>query len=145
MKEIGWSEDDIQKVLAMKVQGRATEHIAEAMGKTPKAIYQMLYRRRRGDVRKRALFVWTAHDVAELKRLSELGHSSREIAAMMGRTHAAVMTKRGVIKRQESADIAVPLRPAHRHDPVPQYTDLTAAFFGDPLPGRSALDRRNAA
>jgi hypothetical protein len=32
--------------------------------------------------------------------------------------------------------------PAYTPPPVVSHTSLTAAFFGDPLPGRSALDRR---
>lgn len=32
--------------------------------------------------------------------------------------------------------------PAPTSDPISHHQDLTAAFFGDPLPGRSALDRK---
>lgn len=52
------------------------------------------------------------------------------------------------IRNQQRAKICA-TRQATMQDPIvpharPQHASLTAAVFGDPLPGRSALDRRGA-
>lgn len=147
MKEINWTDDDIQRVMQMKARGMTTDAIAEAMGKTPKGIYQMLYRRRRGDARKRSLFAWTEADIAELKRLHALGYTTRGIADAMGRTLAAVATKKGKVIGPKVAPYSAPTATIREWRKVQnlQHSSITAMLCGDPLPGRSALDRRGVA
>lgn len=141
MREINWSEADVQRVMDMRAKGITTEAIAEALGKTPKGIYQMIYRRKRGIVRKRTIYAWSEDDVAELKRLVALGKTTDQIATATGRTAAAVMTKKTML-RAKAARVEPP--EAIKWRPIPQHTNLTAMLMGDPVPGRSALDRRSA-
>ena len=145
MREINWSEDDVKKIMQMNASGMDAKEIAWVFGKTPKAIYQMLYRRRKRGAIKRKLFRWEASDVEELNRLIELGHSAREIAAAMGRNYDAVTTKicwvKARAKEAARKQAAAPLASIEWR-PISQHASTTAMLMGDPLPGRSALDRR---
>lgn len=105
-------------------------------------------------------FIWTDHMIA---RLAVLARSGARVSAMMGEfgcsesslrariekyarslprdERIAFWTEREAnLKGQPRAPFVVP---AVQHQCEP--TSVTAAFFGDPPPGRSALDQRNQA
>jgi hypothetical protein len=83
--------------------------------------------------------------------LSRKGSSARQIAARIGRSLATV---NGVISRaRRNGDLAMSARwwrgmsakhpgPGHMA-PTGKHPNFTSAFMGDPLPGYSALDRKN--
>lgn len=86
--------------------------------------------------------VWTEREWATLKRMRAEGAAWTAIDEALGRQPKSSRSKweneRG--KERVRADVA-----ARAVRPVPaEHQSLTAAFFGDPLPGRSALDRRQA-
>ncbi|MCP1832802.1 hypothetical protein [Bradyrhizobium sp. USDA 4545] len=92
---------------------------------------------------------WTDAEHRRMLKMKAEGHKWPAIGAALGRTEYAVAARyrehasdggisRNVRKAQSEAFIA---RQAI-YDLPPR--SLTAEFFGDPLPGRSALDRRNA-
>ncbi len=85
---------------------------------------------------------WTEEDWTELKRLRAAGERWAAIDKALGRGPRTSRCKweNEMAKERIRADkSAGALRPAPA-----EYQSLTAAFFGDPLPGRSALDRRHA-
>lgn len=87
--------------------------------------------------------IWTEHDKAELLRLrtiEKLGFF--EIDAIFRRSRGASCAKFGQLfgPARDPVDLP-PLRAIHAAKHLPQHSSLTAAFCGDPLPGRSALDR----
>lgn len=92
---------------------------------------------------------WSDADHRRLCALAKEGKSWDEIAAEFpGRTASACFTRyrrgyepRGPSQRRASMDNAFQARQAVAELPP---RSLTAEFFGDPLPGRSALDRRSA-
>ena len=113
---------------------------------------------------------WNKADLAELQVLRSQGKISREIAEIMGRTEKSIRGKlewikltpemrkkrydaearrrmRGVRVRQPDGRLprapipAVVLEDRDRRYSIPP-RDLTAALLGDPIPGMSALERR---
>jgi len=99
---------------------------------------------------------WTAEQVATLKKMRRESKSYADIATATGRTIKAVQVK--VINMRNGRDQSARIHPDGRVLSVNQPTedvliernkrlalsprDLTAAMFGDPLPGYSALERR---
>lgn len=86
--------------------------------------------------------VWTEEEWTELKRLRADGVAWTEIDKALGRQPKSSRSKweNEHAKERVRADRAVAASkpaPAEHHS-------LTAAFCGDPLPGRSALDRKRA-
>lgn len=88
---------------------------------------------------------WSDSDVKILIRMRKVeGRTFPEIDIALNRAEGASCSKWSRMRSPEvKADVAPKPRPA------PQarlyHTDLTAELFGDPLPGRSALDRKRAA
>ena len=89
---------------------------------------------------------WTEEDHRRLCAMVEDGQSWKEIGIALGRTEQACYTHhrrghvpRGPKNRRRSLDSAFQARQAIAELPP---RSLTAEFFGDPLPGRSALDQR---
>lgn len=85
---------------------------------------------------------WTEEDWATLKRMHAEGKTWSEIDKALGRPPRRSRSKweneRGKERvRADRAAAATRLAPA-------EHQSLTAAFCGDPLPGRSALDRKRA-
>lgn len=83
---------------------------------------------------------WTEEDWIALQRLHAEGKSWAEIDKALGRPPRTSRSKweneRGKERvRADRAAAATKLAPA-------EHQSLTAAFCGDPLPGRSALDRK---
>lgn len=92
---------------------------------------------------------WTEFELATLKRLAAEGYTAFEAATVIGRPVTGV--------RHKAYSIGTPLRyePASRGGKVNEQPSvnvprvpsrdtrsLTRYFFGDPPPGRSALDMR---
>jgi hypothetical protein len=115
---------------------------------------------------------WTAEEDERLVGLRRRGESAKAIAALLNRTVKSVQARiadRGIKRdgtvcaalaaerRRKSRAAVRAWQLAHRATPVaakpqpepwqfppPDTRDMTAFLCGDPLPGRSALDRRAA-
>ncbi|WP_316184700.1 hypothetical protein [Bradyrhizobium sp. SZCCHNRI1003] len=106
---------------------------------------------------------WTPHDIARLARLAEAGARWVEVAAAIGRASESCQMKWHAIATDDQKATRAAAMDAKRGGrpslpaPVPKQKQavlaivapsgprtLTAAMFGDPLPGRSALDRKVA-
>lgn len=82
---------------------------------------------------------WSAAEIATLRRICGT-MTPNEMARQIGRSRSAVTGKAhdlGLFRKQAEAREA---RQAAHVLPLPATT--TALLMGDPLPGRSALDRR---
>lgn len=85
---------------------------------------------------------WCAADVVELKRLCTVEQRTfPEIDKALGRPPGASAWKFRSLRDLPPAGVIL-TRAIHAPKYVPAHKSLTAAFFGDPLPGRSALDQR---
>ncbi|WP_439399016.1 hypothetical protein ACRQ5Q_16795 [Bradyrhizobium sp. PMVTL-01] len=84
--------------------------------------------------------VWTEEEWATLQRMRADGVSWSAIDQALGRQPKSSRSKweNERAKERIRADKAA----AASKPPPAEHQSLTAAFFGDPLPGRSALDRR---
>lgn len=89
---------------------------------------------------------WTNAHVAELRCLRTVeGRPFPEIDRLLGRPDGASAQKfRSLRPEPERAPNGIERRAIHAPKAVPEHTSLTAAQLGDPLPGRSALDRLRA-
>lgn len=104
---------------------------------------------------------WPAADLKELMKLGRLGFSTQDwtdIGAKFGRTAAAskVQYFYQLRKKNESTSQRAPSKKttarqrldrvleSQRPDKLPNPQSITALILGDPLPGRSALDRIRA-
>lgn len=91
--------------------------------------------------------LWTEKDVEELIRLRTIeGKEFREIDCALGRIKGTSCAKFYSLRRPEAkAKVGggpFEIRAIHASNRLPQHDSITAEFFGDPLPGRSALDQR---
>jgi transposase len=92
---------------------------------------------------------WTEEEHAQLMRLVRQGKKWPEVAAILGRSVSAVQTRHhdfkdgGGFRRTDRANYQI-AEAARAEVAMLEHKTLTAAFFGDPLPGRSALDRKSA-
>lgn len=92
---------------------------------------------------------WTPDEHARLLALVAAGKKWPEIAEELGRSESAVSARYSRYRdgggfrqtRREVQNAAIAARELNG-SLAPR--SLTAEFFGDPLPGRSALDRRQA-
>ncbi|KGT75821.1 hypothetical protein MA20_32035 [Bradyrhizobium japonicum] len=85
---------------------------------------------------------WSEEDWTTLKRMRAEGESWTAIDKALGR---APRTSRSKWENEQGKERARADKAAGAIRPTPaEHQSLTAAFFGDPLPGRSALDRRQA-
>lgn len=88
---------------------------------------------------------WTAAEQAELWRLRTVEKQTfPAIDKLLGRTLGCSAQKFSGLRRDPVAANGIELRAIHAPKKVPEHTSLTAAQLGDPLPGRSALDRLRA-
>lgn len=84
--------------------------------------------------------LWTDEEIAQLLDLKDVKHLSWSgIDAMLRRGQGSSAHKYHSLKRAQ-ARAAVDAAPRRRPTYV-EHATLTAAFCGDPLPGRSALDK----
>lgn len=100
---------------------------------------------------------WLAADVVQLINLRDVGKLSFPAIAELfpGRSKKDCANKYYLEQARHANTARVPVERrrtkeeivAGRQQPagLPEYTTLTAAFFGDPTPGRSALDKIRAA
>jgi orotate phosphoribosyltransferase-like protein len=73
------------------------------------------------------------------------GKTFEEIAGPMGVSAETVRTWLGLRIRRDGRNGQVPFRPSDVLPNVPEDTrSIGARLCGDPLPGRSALDKRNS-
>lgn len=90
---------------------------------------------------------WTLHDMDEVIRMREQEKMTwRDISVAMGRSLPACQAKYDYLTRPLKAAPVFKVVPQdceddrrHRQTTAPR--SLTASFFGDPLPGYSALDQ----
>jgi hypothetical protein len=91
---------------------------------------------------------WTEGEITRLMRLREIEQLKWvEIDAMLFRVPGSSCGKYESLRRRKVPFLddetgAFEQRPWHQPKKVPVHNDLTAEFFGDPLPGRSALDKK---
>ena len=100
---------------------------------------------------------WTPQELATLVRLKNEGCGWDVIAAhphLRGRSHVSMQSKWHAIAHHESriapdgstrdreTVTSLRQRAEQARAAMPQHVDLTAQIMGDPLPGRSALDRQ---
>jgi hypothetical protein len=85
---------------------------------------------------------WTEADVQTLIPMVTVeGKTCVDVDHVLGRSEGASAEKFNRLRRPE-ATTGFEVRKIHAPKALPQHTSLTAEFFGDPLPGRSALDQR---
>jgi hypothetical protein len=85
---------------------------------------------------------WSEEEWAHLQRLRAQGESWSAIDEALGRKPS---TSRAKWENERGKERARAKSEARTVRPAPaEHQSLTASFFGDPLPGRSALDRRQS-
>lgn len=98
---------------------------------------------------------WTDAENAALLAAGDKAEDWGEIGIGLDRTRWACKVQYNALKRGQVPGDAKPVtsRVLRQHDTAlakqirdtrPQHQSITAEFFGDPLPGRSALDRMRA-
>jgi len=156
-----WTPDEDAKLLQLKAQRVPHKDIAEAMGRSIKACsirvtkLNEFARDRAAGIEPRQPRGFTDDEVAELLRMREVERLSfPEIDAALGRRHGVCKAKYRQVREGDSAIVerrllepppikVPPDRIADRdHRRALSPASITAALFGDPLPGRSALDLR---
>jgi hypothetical protein len=117
-----WTPDQVEMALAMKSNGHDVKEIAERLGRSVKAV--------------QGKFEYIA--------LNEEQREERRQALRRRRIASGIQSTRlhpnGQTTKAERPSCDVLTERSLRLSAMPR--DLTAAFFGDPLPGYSALDRR---
>jgi len=116
-----WSGDHVERLLKMSAEGVPYEEIASALGRSGKAIHAKLMKLRKTPEQLRA-------DRAKRRKYAVEQYPSRK--------HGAGFTETS----RNDPDEDVLAERNYRLGLIPR--DLTAAMFGDPPPGYSALDRR---
>lgn len=117
-----WTQDEITRALEMRSRGMTPEKIGHALARSSKAV--------------RTKFSWLAMSQSQRVKRNEYERARRmgqdktltKIAGITFEAHKSRMPEEVSSERNSRFSIAP--------------RDLTAAFFGDPLPGYSALDRR---
>lgn len=151
-KPIPWSAEQIALLQELRAAKIPWETIAEQCGHSANscsAMHSMTRRRQikeaQGNAPKKAPR-WSETDVSEMKRLRAEGLCFADIDSALGKGKGAACSKwyslRAPQRQRLSCNTA-------RQDPVSrgalvEHVSLTAKFCGDPLPGRSALDRKRA-
>jgi hypothetical protein len=156
-----WSADDDARLLQLRQDMVPSAEIAERFGRSAKACLQRINRmkmqareaewaRQNGRSPKRRMMAFTDLEAAEVLRLrDELHWTFRSIDKHLGRRPGVCCQRYHHLKAtsRRSRDLprqcAPALQAAVVQPPAPMHRDITAAFFGDPLPGRSALDQRS--
>ena len=120
---IPWTAEELKLATDMRAEGKTHPEIAKAVGRSKKAVRNKLNKTSftSEELVKRA-------QSAKLYRARSCTQNERRVHADGYSTVGSRPTEELIRERDERSA----LRPR----------DLTAAFFGDPLPGRSALERR---
>lgn len=96
----------------------------------------------KGDIKNPRRF-WTEADVQTLIRLRNVeGKLFSEIDRELGRAEGASCTKFQGLRRPSAVAANTEVIGYQTPKPLVPHSTLTAAVLGDPLPGRSALDRK---
>lgn len=147
-----WSEEDVAQLRLYVAEGLTPEEIGRKMDRPAGGIKTKIKRIKGTPVKRRV--PWTKEDLDKLVHLKESAKLSwDEISARLNRPSGTVYSKYEYLKNQaafgprhaecrENIPALILTEQRHRQSLTPR--DLTAAFFGDPLPGYSALDRRGA-
>lgn len=93
---------------------------------------------------------WTEEDEAVLRRMHAEGATAAEIGLALNRHREVVRVKARYLGlalkarplRTAEERPAPRVRPSGPTPPVVHYSSITARVFGDPPPGRSALDQK---
>ena len=148
-----WTAEKTFALLTMKEARKTNRHIGDALGFTEGAVamqYGRLRAAMRGDRKGER---WTEEENAALIAAGEKGEDWGEVGPRLQRTGDACkvqfnMLKRGGSRKEARASVQRVARQAATalakeiRDAAPQHRSITAEFCGDPLPGRSALDKR---
>lgn len=156
-----WSHEDGVELLAMKAARKTGSEIAAHFGTTALACEKKALKLRQAAEAAESNpgqcvgVRWTPEENSELLRRGENNERFEDIGRDLKRTRWACKVryhalKRAAalppgevaqpVKRRTAAEVAAAAKVARESQIFHQ--SLTAAFCGDPLPGRSALDRR---
>ncbi len=128
-----WSTDDINLLLQLKAQRKpmlCNAEIADNFGVSIKAIIQMVHRLRKDGIRLGTDLITPGEPVFVRAKKDDLGPLKVTVAdPPFNRPSASSW------KLRTDAELRARIH----------LVGITAGLLGDPLPGRSALDRRNAA
>lgn len=153
-----WTDAQRATLERMHAEGKAMPEIAIACGHTAGSCQTTLSRLKRDRALGAALpqrRFWNAAEIAEMIRLREVEHMLWEdIDRKLGRALGCCCGKYDSLRRAKAQ--VSPRGGGGRIDSTEAERDrdarkqlehptLTAAHFGDPLPGRSALDRKRSA
>lgn len=165
-----WTDDAIVLAIRMRDEDRATEEIAQALGRTVDAV-ELKFKWIRKPKGERHPRFWSAQEDATLRRLKAENADWERIAVAVGRNkhkcqsrwryltrnpeeHRAQLDRlaqryRRLKGRNVCADVPLYLKPAMQvrlaEAASRRHRDFTAEFFGDPPIGYSALDKRTGA
>lgn len=159
-----WTADDDARLEQMHADRVSWPEIATAFpGRSISlcqvALTRIRARRARGQIKGRVA-PWSDAETSTLLARRDAGERFEEIGASTGRTAIACRQRYNVSKRAKGQPqrlrrhagatkvrLLASVQPAPKPDLAPSDlapASLTAAFCGDPLPGRSALDRKRA-
>lgn len=114
-----WSTEEIELLRALDEEGKSIAAIAEATGRTIRAVERQRQRVRKGDTINRAI-KWTPERREHIRRLWNENKSAAQIAAEMGCTVKAVWQIRSVLD--------LPMRGKGWHRPHPDEARIIAAL-----------------
>lgn len=146
-----WVLEEESRLLALNARGlSARQLVAHFPRRTEKAIKKRLNERGRksnpGDARK-CTHPITDSEVERATSMLDDGFSMETVARRLNRSPRGLMDRLVAVGMYARAARGVPANVLAERDAVQarEPRDLTAAFCGDPLPGRSALDRMRGA
>jgi hypothetical protein len=159
-----WTEEEVATLQRMRGHGAEPKQIGETLGRTVVSVWRKLKQVRvaaeRAEAKvaaglkaRRPLRLWTTEEIDVLHRMRDAGHMFTDIDRALDRGIGSSATKYGELHPSGAIKpIAGYDRTGVSHDLLREryrrmaleHRDLTAAFFGDPLPGRSALDQRRS-
>lgn len=157
-KKVLWTDDEWFRAKRMARDGHTVDEIAEALGRSVKAIRTRFSATRitppafKGRAARR---FWTVDDEARAIEMRERGTTVPEIARALKRSETGIYEKLQALRlRAAKAASTVYRAPAPSVTPravldrdarlaAADRRTLTQAMLGDPPPGYSALDRRS--
>lgn len=153
-----WLPAQRERVARMRAEGKPWPEVAAACGHSIGSCKAMLFFLKRREAAGPATEVksqrlWSPGEIAELERMVAAGVPFNEIDTSLGRPKGGSRTKFqtlqiGRVAHPPEAGLHVRVSAEQIADRDTrrrlEHASLTAAFFNDPLPGHSALDRRQA-
>lgn len=149
--KVRWTKEQDATILSMRAKLLPWKAIAERAVRTVEsctARYRALLPSQ-ARVRGRGSKRWSEEELGTLDQLIAQHKTVSEIAAQMNKTKKVVHAKieyinRPVRKRADARLFIPPSRLEDRDRRMAFERNITAEFFGDPRPGQSALDQREA-